>query len=55
VKRGAYRQIVDAALSLGKVFKFAELEKKCAKLELSENQLRNTLSFGLRHGVFEQA
>lgn len=55
VKRGAFRAIVDAALSIGATFTIAELEKACRKIELSENQLMNTFAFGMRKGVFAQA
>jgi hypothetical protein len=54
VKRGAYREIVDAALKL-ETFTLDKLAKACSKITLNEGQLNSTFTFGFRKGVFVPA
>lgn len=55
VKRGKFRELVDAALSVGKKFTLPELQAAGKKIDYEGNQLISTFNFGFRKGVFAQA
>lgn len=54
VKKGAYKDIVDAARELKK-FTIDQLEQACRKIDLREGQFRNTFAFGYHREVFVPA